>query len=74
MKFTKIYWLFYWSTFNRKCKFEERIINIKSTFHICYISDYIMKVPSITITEYNMFKKKLGNIKSIHIYFKFQLH
>ena len=33
-----------------------------------------MKVPSITITEYNMFKKKLANIKSIHIYFKFQLH
>jgi hypothetical protein len=28
-----------------------------------------MKVPSITFTEYDIFKKKLANIKSIHIFF-----
>jgi hypothetical protein len=54
--------------------FEEKRINIKSTFYICYINGYIMKFSLVTDTEYDMFKKKLANLKSVpHTYF-FKLH
>jgi len=57
MKFAKFNWPLYYSSFNRKCKFEEKIINMKSTVSICYINKYIMEVSSITVMEYEMFKK-----------------
>jgi len=61
---------FYYSAFTEICIFEENILNLKPSFHICYIHEQIMKVSLITDMEFDMFKEKLTNINLIPHFFQ----